>query len=410
MLLYKIKKLSIEEILVLIVFFDLIFGGSGRVLTLGSISFRIILLIAIILFIFILLWHNKICLNVLNKVLLFFLFYCILNVIVSFAINNKSFIIDEFNGYLTIATSPFFIWFFRKHPKDFKLCINILGSFLFVFAIFSISVWFYCLIKGISSYVIIEPLLNKYFYGSLSYIGNVPRLFLKSSIFLTIGLLLTTRDCLQKKTKLNLFKFIIYVFAIIITFTTSFYVFTLFVLFLYLKEKKVFKNMKYLIIISLITIIAITIVVKMGVLNVMISRFDGEYTMNNKMMQATQLLEKSLKSPLIGYGFGYTMNIDYGYSYSLNVYKFEVMWLQLLLHTGLIGLILFAYHIYKSIQKLNRLYVNYKNDDFIILKLGIIYICLVSFTNPFMNNSIGLTYYAICTGVACMNDNSKKMR
>ena len=136
-----------------------------------------------------------------------------------------------------------------------------------------------------------------------------------------------------------------------------------------------------------------------GILDVFKNRFSGDYNMSYKGIQFIRVLAESTQSPLFGKGFGYPIKIDYGYLI-VNSYSFEIMWLQLLLDTGMIGLFLFSGHVLHTIRQLDLQFKRTKNSFFKSMEYSLIMFCLVSFTNPFMNNAIGLLFYALCVGVA----------
>ncbi len=57
----------------------------------------------------------------------------------------------------------------------------------------------------------------------------------------------------------------------------------------------------------------------------------------------------------------------------------------------------------KLIRTLATLFNKYKfydNQIYLLYGLSIVIICIESFTNPFMNNAIGIMFYCICCGIA----------
>ena len=195
------------------------------------------------------------------------------------------------------------------------------------------------------------------------------------------------------------------------TFTTSFYAFTAVILLFVFYHYYGRKHFVYaLILLVLICLIGALIMYKAGIFSIFAQRFSGDYDFSYKGTQFKRVLEEVAKRPVFGYGFGYPITIDYGYTV-VTAYSFEIMWLQLLLDTGIVGFALFAGHVLLTFYQLHLQYINSGNTIYMSLACGLMMFCLVSFTNPFMNNAIGLLYYAICVGAAfspCRSINDEK--
>ena len=400
----KRVKLSISKIIYWLLLFDLIWGGTGRVIMIGPLSFRMVLLgLAIISEIF---YYSRHPFTVGNNMKLWAvtILIFIINLMLSLIRNNSSFAIDEFTGYITIILIPFMIAMNREDEELGRKSVQFFYAMILLFAVFSIGLWVYAYTTGIGNYMNIRTVLDRYVYGSVSYIGAIPRLFLKSSIFLTVGLLLALKKTLSgEKSALAMIEMAVFVIAIIATFTASFYAFSVIVALTYIihkmKQDGSLKIRTLLFILFAICIIGY-ILWKTSAVDILFSRFTGDYTFSYKTMQVDQILSSWLHNPILGAGFGNTLDINYGYTSSQGIYRFEVMWLQLLYHTGLIGFVAFVAYILSSVKRVMRCEKYLGDETYFIFGMGIVFFSLVSFTNPFMNNTIGLIAFAFISGAA----------
>lgn len=390
---------------------DWVCGGTGRVIVIGSVSLRILLcFVAIIIEIY------DVSKNGISPIKgsvfwIYTVFYFILNLLVSIIIGNTmSYAIDEMTGYITIIIVPFFIFRFKEDAQLKTKTIKAFYTLIYFFAIFSLFLWLYAFFTGEKNYSNIQSVLDKYSYGSLSYIGKIPRLFLKSSILLTGGLLLSMKKIFcENRTVLGSIEFIVFVLAILTTFTTAFYFFSLLVaacFWLHLQKRNPL-TLGGVVKTIIVLLLFFAIIDKTAALKVLDSRFTGNYTFQYKSIQTQQLMDSWLEAPLFGKGFGATINLNYGYRSSVGVYRFEVMWLQLLLHTGIVGFVLFVGYIITIIE---RCFSKQSKDNTIAFLCGLflLYVCLVSLSNPFMNNTIGLLGLTIIAGATYSSESEKE--
>lgn len=395
----NIKKINILNILMSLTIIELVLGGSGRLIVIGNVSLRMILFIAMILFTIILICHNKIKLNYLNFSIFIFLLYLILNLLFSLLINNPINAIDEFTGYLTILYIPIFSYYYKLYPSMFYHHTILFRKMVFLLALISIFVWGYAFITGPSSYTVIHQIMNDYSYGNFDFIGIYPRIFFKCSIFFFVGLFLHINDWRDIDNKLVFFvKLSIYIFSILTTFTTSYYIFSVLVLIIYSVINSKLSIMR-IISYSLIAFIIFIFIYNMGFIDILNSRFSGDYTWQYKFVQSMNLIKEIIKVPIFGSGLGHTLVINYGYTISKSIYSFEVMWLQCIYHLGFVGFLLFCNIIIFTMQRLFHLYKVSRSNIPLVLFLSILYIIFVSFTNPYFNNTIGITFFSLCSSI-----------
>ena len=394
----RISHTFLEKSIITVAFAELLLGGSGRVVMIGPLSLRIFILGCLLCYTLYLLFSNKLIANPSNVILLCILVDFAIMLIYSIINNKISDVIDSFTGYVVIAVCPVFIYLFKDNAGLLNWIRKLLYFCAVILSFITYLLWGLSLITSATSVI-----LNSFQYGGLAYVGPIPRLFLKGSIFICCALFFALSDFLLTHNKKYLVMVAIFALAVIMTFTTSFYVFSL-LLILISMYKLIGKEhfIKFLTIIILLGIIGLVVAYKAGIADVFIERFSGDYNFSYKGTQLLTVLDNYLESPLFGKGFGYSIKIDYGYIVD-HTYSFEVMWSQLLLDTGIVGFTLFISHVMLTLYNLHKLFKSTGAVVFLSFELSLIMICLVSLTNPFMNNAIGLLFYAVCVGVSCMD-------
>ena len=270
--------------------------------------------------------------------------------------------------------------------------------FTFIFALFSIFLWLYAFRIGGAAYPIIEyGFFRPKVYGSFAILsGGIPRIFMKSSIFVSIGFLFQTDMLIDNPSLKNVIKTIIYGLAIITTFTSGFFIATAICTIILLNVKNVMKRKISLLFILLI-FLSLIFLYRYGIFRMMIDRYSSEnYSGTYRLTQLASILREFIHKPIWGHGFGYEFTTSYGRTIRTTS-NFEVAWGELLVDAGVIGFGLFIIIIITVLRQLLRLSKN--EHSLFLFALGLILICLESFTNPFINNSIGLTYFGLCAGL-----------
>ncbi len=395
-------KIDLFTFLVCLTVFDLVFGGSGRVIAFGPISFRIVLF-ACLLLLFVLL--GRISDNTSNVLILLICLYWFVEAALSLLFNPTGQVIAELKGYIPIILCPVFVWYFKKYKQGTALVLRLFRIFIRLLALFQIAIWTYAFIKGISAYDRITGLLYKFDYGLFTFIDSantIPRLFFKTSIFIFIGMLFELSDVFKRKKRMKysvLFA-VIETVAFITTFTLGFWLaaaISLAAIFLLSKKKKKLSYRTIFLIIASIVIVAV-LFVRFDIYQMFMLRLESG-SVEHKSSQFEKLLSLWLSRPIFGYGFGCTTYYPVD-GVLVERYMFENVWMQILFHNGIVGLLLLLSAIVYTCVNLQRLYKKRGDVYFLILEVGLIYICIVSLFNPFINNSIGMVYFAICVGVS----------
>lgn len=147
----------------------------------------------------------------------------------------------------------------------------------------------------------------------------------------------------------------------------------------------------------ILIILGAFLISRLGVVDMMVERFSGpDYTSTYRLTQLSSIIKEFIQKPLFGHGFAYEYTTVYGNTVRTTS-GFEVAWGELLVDTGVIGFILFVLiysRVFRQLSKLSK-----QNKTVYVFLVGLALICLESFTNPFINNAIGLTYFGICAGI-----------
>ncbi|MDD3168244.1 MAG: hypothetical protein PHC91_02120 [Eubacteriales bacterium] len=399
----KIDQNKVFKGLSYLILIELVLGGSGRVISLGPLTLRMILFGIVLICEFILLIEKKLYISKKDLPLLLIIFYFLLNSCISSFYNNTSDIFDVLLGYMTILICPFFIYLCKTNEGIYRTYYKLFLASSFVLAVMSIGFWFYSYIMGKAIYYSFMVRLNSQAYSRMGFIGNIPRIFLKGSIFVCIGFLFSLHRLLHNndnKRILNYSITFVYLLACIFTFTLGFYIGIVITSILVIGDAYKFKPGRVLLLL-LVGIPLIGIVINyFDVVSILMGKFVGGYTSSARLTQLATVINDFLSFPamLIGKGFGTNFYIDYGYEI-VNHYNLEIMWLQLLADTGLIGFGLYFGYIIIVIRRMFVIYRYANTDEIYIFAIGLLLLCLISFINPFMNNAIGLTYFAVCVGL-----------
>ena len=200
---------------------------------------------------------------------------------------------------------------------------------------------------------------------------------------------------LEEPKTVSLVKCGIYALAIVTTFTTGFFLATAVCVILLLNKRKVFRK-RIGFIILLVGIIGAIAVLRFGLIGIMTGRYTGDYSSNYRLIQLESILNAFSQKPLFGHGFGYEFTTVYGNTVRTTP-NFEIAWGETLVDTGIIGFGLFVSIVFIVFHKLLKRAGTEK--VWYPFAMGLLVIFIESLTNPFINNSIGLTYFAICSGL-----------
>ena len=163
-----INQNSIFKGLSFLVLIELVLGGSGKVISFGPLSLRMVLLGIVLICEFILLLEKKLYLSRNDFLLLIILFYFLINSCFSSFSNRTSDILDVLLGYLTILICPFFIYLCRTNQDIYKMYYKLFMRCSLIMAVMSIVFWLYSFFNGRSIYYSFMVRCFRFFFLSSS--------------------------------------------------------------------------------------------------------------------------------------------------------------------------------------------------------------------------------------------------
>lgn len=409
----RLKIPAFSQIIFFIVMLDMILGGSGHLMMFGPLSLRYVLFLAIGLMEIFLASKGKIKLHESNIGVFLFLIYLMMNMVGSvFAENSMAYVLDEFTGYLPLMLCLYFYYVFAYGVVRVEQAKQYMLFFCFVLAVVSIGLWLYASIRGESVYQQVEVhFLRRYDIGRLAFAGRLTRLFMKGTVFCVIACLMGFSDLLNgQKSLFSVVNMVCCFLAVLISFTLGLYA-TLALGGLYIIHQSMRgKNeTKVFLMVALVLAAAGAAIVQLGIYDLMTERFSGDYTLSYKVTQTIELLKDWTAHPIFGNGLGHELTVNYGFR-RVTGCRFENMWGELINHTGLAGIALYLYMVLGTCKNLSLLSKKTGKLDYSLFALGILVLVAESFSNPFMNNAIGLTYYSICEGMTRCGDKTADNR
>lgn len=389
---------------------EMIIGGSGRLFAIGGISLRYILFGLFIIYFFLhVLKVKKIPRNIFTPLISLFIGILIIAFINGIANNYlTSSILGVLKSYLYLLIFfPLVIILCNKSRIDY--IFEIMHKASKVIALSTIILFVGLLLFRVEFYLIVNPFLEKYSLGALAITeSGLPRVFFRISPYLTIfAIYELVYICVEKQPKKSRYIWLsIFLIAIFITMTMGIWVaFAVGVIgFIFiLKNKKVIK--RFLIGLSTLGLL-LSIVIGELVLRVLLTRFSkDDESLIIKTQQLQQLIEVWLEKPILGHGFG--IEIIFNNELGTRVMtRFELYWIELLVHTGVIGFTIYVALIGQLFVVSVFLVDKYRDDkvavtQIITICIGVLMLCITSFVNPFMNNPIGIFYLVV--GLVCLN-------
>lgn len=375
---------------------ELIMGGAGQLINLGPISLRMFIFVVGFFILLIYYAKNGIEIRRINLIIFSLIIWTIISAAYGIFIANNSLpvILNEVIPYLVLLLVPLFSYN-AKDDLSMKSMIKSVIVSINLQSLLIISIFIYGLSFGVASYSTVTQLFNHYNYGFYDFLPGIeiPRVFTKGSVFIPLGIFYQLLSLLNRDKNLEfsiqkIFFLIINLVALILTFTTSFYLITLLGIVLifafYIKDvKKIF----LLVIVTIFSYIAIN---KLNIYNIFIQRFSSNYSLDAKFIQNTSLMDYIMENPIIGHGLGKILQLNYGYKTVFNIHA-ENAFLQLWVNSGLIGVfILICLFMCVLNNFLAKLKIKQEVNVDLPMLLFTISLFIVNFTNPFLNNYLGL--------------------
>lgn len=425
-------------------------GGSGRWIEFGYVSIRMLLFSISFILMLPVVWANR--KKVLHTPIVWMitaflaclLFSALLGMING---NPNSQIFSDVTGFLVLLLIPGFIILFADNRK-ILLLVNTLLISSTVLAFTTIGFYFALILKLVD-FKALNSLIISYSMGGIDDNVGTYRIFFRSQIYLQAGVLLALYRLLQSPKRAWLYygAFVLNLFAIIISFTRSFWL-GLAVALLVSIAVFAYKNFrKYIKIIAIgtagLAIFSLLACAAQSNLNLYRSvwsritdtpislkdigdKIDTQQnTGNNKPSGQieddlynsyvtrssinNELIQLFMQKPIFGNGLG-TVLTDIRKTSS-----FEYMYLEILMKMGIIGLIVFLVPIV-------YLFIIWLKGYFTVLKfkhpgdsihmlvssffLSLVSVAISSYFNPYLNNPLGIILFCCSAAVIC---NSKHL-
>lgn len=354
---------------------DLFLLGGGRFIQFNGVSFRYFLFgIQFYFFIYYLLKGYSFPRFIYLSLLLFFLFIFIFSFVGILHGVSLNKLINDIRPLL------FFLWLpslyvLLRSTENFSLIFKILYYSAFCLSFLHVFISFL-----IYSNFIDYTLIYYFFLDTKELLWRGTNFFFfKGSVYISVALIMVA--ALHKVIDFRYLKFfiVVSVCSIYLTFTKGLFIFTALILILIL-----FINRKYL------TSLFLLIISFFSFYTILLLRADLSQSLLSYTTRVNDFLyiynSVDAASLFFGHGFGSTIN---------DRPNIENVFLWLFWHTGFTGIVLFL---------LPFLYVLFKSNSFpsalapyrvfIISSLGFFY--LISLTNPFINNPIGIGWLLLC--------------
>ncbi|MBI2966569.1 MAG: hypothetical protein HYY40_01985 [Bacteroidetes bacterium] len=366
---------KINRFLFIAVLLELFMGGGGRITEFGFLTLRMILfflMIAINIPVFLISKKiNKYVIELMMIFTLYLIFYCTIGFF-----NNISFAkIFEDIKPLTYFYSMLFFYNNINEWSDIKYIIKILKISSLIMAVVYIFIYF-IMNLGIVDFSTIYSALSIsdefYFRGEHAF-------FYKGFFYLCIGFIFFVSENNVSSKYLSILIFI----AIILTFTRGF---ILSLIVSYIILELFFKKVS----VKTLFILVFNIFILVMIFSFFTTQEIGDKTVSDNIRLTTirQVYETTgFVSSFIGHGFGQGV--------AIRKIHMEISFLEIFHKQGLFGLFLWLYIFVLIVKFYNQTVKNKNNYYAKPLLISSIFVYVVSFTNPFINNPIGMSMLII---------------
>lgn len=428
-------------ILLCVLMGDCCIFGAGRLISIGPLSFRMIVLFLLLLVSFPLM-IQKIRDLLKNKYLwlvIVFAIWLVVSTIIGLLNGNRThLILVDLKGFAYFALLPAALCVLnsRDHVHLLMKCMMYCSAFSAVFILLLLCsyLWFPDFYNTIKEFCFPLQIAS---FSSIS--TKIPRMFFKSVLYLLCGCAFSVYfQAVSSQKKLSL-KYIaiaaVCLFALLMSYTRSVYLAALIaavgiIIFIFLfseKEgrKKLAKQLgaagaAFLVITGTFSLLAKTNYMGYAISRSTVGEADNinpggddekpsgdlETQMKNDYLELTiksdQLRQETLKelyaniskSPIIGNGLGAEIEVRPD---GLN----EYFYLDLLSKTGVIGLVLYLSPVFLGVWMFIRSYKKHRNTRIVFAVWMSVLVGFLAFSwfNPYMNASLGVLFYCCALGV-----------
>lgn len=397
------KKSSLNALAYIIVI-EMVLGGSGRLVTLGSfLTLKYFLfLVAMIYFAAITLTRNFAIddRNIFYGPVLVFLS------LLSLSITNGLFhgypvsdIISSSQGYFYLFMVFPFTLFINKVEKVEEV-LRVIEISSLVLSALSILIFLLLIVSPTVVYSIVNPILLNLTYGFLDISTVLPRVFFKTSPFMALAFiheLFNYVNIHNKNDIRSIVKMVVLLLGCITTMVMGIWLAVgVGVIFCILFSTGKKKTDIFLIILIVAAILLIPFAG--SIKNILLNRFSStDSSFIIKLDQLFTMLNIWVHNFFFGTGYGVKITFNSEVA-SREMIKFELFWVELLVCMGITGFISYVYMIIKTIfngLKAAKLSTKSHSIQLKAMITGVIMLCVISSVNPFLNNPIGIGYLII---------------
>lgn len=385
-----IKLKNFLSFLFILILYETSIGGGGRFIEFGGVTLRMFLFSATIIYFFItFVFNNK---KVDKSIILLTLYFTLILftgiIIAIFSNTNNTLILEDIKPLIFFYIILFYS-FNINETKDLEKLHKIFKSSSLILAI---AYCFLLLLLFTNKINVEEFYIKQNDLGEISFRDGF-FLFYKGFIFLCIGYIFFLTTSNKFKIYYLLFLFIL----IFLSFTRGFLLFTIIITLIYYIKKK--KNFIEKIFLFFIPIIFTFLIFKINIYEYV---FGDKSTSDSIRIDTVKEVIKNTNiiSFIVGHGFGNGV--------PTRPVHMEISFLEIFYKQGVIG-VLFWFFLFFNIFYFYTKIKNIKHRKLVYpFLLGTIFIFLQSFTNPYMNNPIGLSFILISYVVIMKVNNINK--
>ena len=384
----KVGKISLAGIFFSVFLLELFLGGAGRLTTFGPLTLRMYLFIIGLFVLGLLLLKGKKLTK--TTVSLMLIFLCIFTLAIVRGLFNS----DEYFRIFDDAkmVSFFFILpFFDIMINDYRTADRVvrLLKFCALFMAVAYLIFFVVLnLKLIPFLTIYQAMSKPEYFAEFGFRGEIAMIY-KGFVYVAIGYFFYF---FSKRGKRNTFKILVIFIAIMLTLVRAYMLLIFGMTFLYVVYRFLVARQNRVLNIVVISAIIIT---ALAFVPAALEQLGNKSISDNiRYVQIQQVAE--MIDPIsffIGHGYGVGVPIRPGHM--------EIMYLELFHKQGMLGLafwgFLLVYIFFKAYNY--RIYCDDRNDEARIdtrpFLFGIAFLYLQSIFNPYLTNSMGMTFLFI---------------
>jgi hypothetical protein len=379
------KKFNPIKLFFWIALFEIMIGGAGRVFAFGGLTLRMVFFVIIIASTLLLFFLNKAKTNKLVMyITVLYIFITLIAVFIGFVNSaDKNFLIENVLMSSFFLTFPFFSMMI-KSERDVQLVVKLLKASSLILAILYFLFLTILFLSIIPFDVLYEKVASN---PEFAFRGN-SALFYKGFFFMCCGFFFY----INGKSKWNYLCAFVVIAAIFLTFIRGFAVAIISSYIIYLSFiKNIFWGILFsLLIIGLFPIVADYYGSVLG---------DRSESDQIRVMQLNQV--KASITP-----FSFIMGMGYGNGIAVRPNHFEINFLEIFYKQGIIGLFFWMFLLGVITYKFFQVKNIGRSKEGAPFLLATFFLYIQSMSNPFLSNSIGMTFIFI--SYLCLDILSKK--